>query len=1092
MRKILFISLIVFLLLTGTAPAQSETKLLRFPAIHNNTIVFTYAGDLYTVSDTGGVARRLTGHNGYEMFARFSPDGKHIAFTGQYDGNTEVYLMPSEGGIPKRVTYTATLGRDNVADRMGPNNIVMGWINDSIVFRSRMREPNSFNGQLYTVPKAGGMPEQLPFPRGGFNSYSPDGSKIAFNRIFREFRTWKRYRGGMADDIWVYDFKTHKTENITNNEAQDIIPMWSGNRIYFLSDRGEHKRMNLYLYDRGIKATKALTDYKDFDIKFPSLGSDAIVYEYGGEIYKFDLSTEKAVKIPVSIKEDLPSGRSMILNVSRQVTNFEISPDGKRALFGAHGEIFTVPAENGNTRNKTNTSGVHERDSKWSPDGKWIAFNSDESGENELYIMPADGKGKRIQLTDGADTYYYGFLWSPDSKKLVWSDKKLRLRYVDINEKKIVEVDSSKAGEFFGFSWSPDSQWLAYSRPEEEVMTKIYLYSLGKKTKHAITDGWFGSGSPVFDPDGKYLYFTSNRRFSPTYGQMEFNHIYRDMAQILLVTLRKDVDSPFKPQSDEVKVTAEVPKKTEPKKKAEKTEKKKPAEKDTGLKIDIEGIKNRITAIPIRGAAYFNLQAVKDKIYYLRRSSRDTATVLLMYNFKTRKETEIGNVNGFEISADQKKMLIAQSGGFAIINLPGGKISSTRNLNLSGMEMTLNKHEEWRQIYNEVWRHFRDFFYAPNMHGVDWKGVREKYAGLLKFVNTREDLSYVLGEVVGELNNSHCYINGGSLVRPTRIQLGLLGAQLEKDAGSGFFKIKKILKGQNWTPNVKSPLTEIGVNVKEGDFILAVDGKPTAKMQNIYESLVNKAGKQVALTVNSKADKKVSRDVVVVPIRDEQPLYYYNMVQTNIEKVNKATHGQVGYIHIPDMGPNGLNEFVKHFYPQTRKKALIVDVRGNGGGNVSAQIIERLRRKIVMINVARNTYATTNPGAMIYGPMVCLLDQFSASDGDIFPYRFKKHKLGKLIGIRSWGGVVGYRGSPPQVDGGSLALPEFSRYDTEGKEWVMEGYGVDPDIVVDNDPYKEFSGEDEQLNKAIEVILEDLKTSGKTIPKIPPYPVKKK
>jgi tricorn protease len=407
------------------------------------------------------------------------------------------------------------------------------------------------------------------------------------------------------------------------------------------------------------------------------------------------------------------------------------------------------------------------------------------------------------------------------------------------------------------------------------------------------------------------------------------------------------------------------------------------------------------------------------------------------------------------------------------------------------MEMTLNRHEEWMQIYNEVWRHFRDFFYAPNMHGVDWKGVRDKYEVLLPFVNTREDLSYVLGEVVGELNNSHCYINGGALARPERVQLGLLGAQFERDR-SGYFRIKKILPGENWTNNVRSPLTEIGVNAQEGEYIIAVDGKPTNQMTNIYESLVNTVGKQVTLTLSSTPDMNNSRDVVVRPIADEQPLYYYNMIQTNIKKVDEATNGQVGYVHIPDMGPNGLNEFVKYYYPQIRKKALIVDVRGNGGGNVSPQIIERLRREVVMIDMSRNVYATVNPGGTIYGPLVCLLDQFSASDGDIFPFRFKQHKMGKLIGMRSWGGVVGYRGSPTLVDGGTLALPEFARYDLQGRNWVMEGYGVDPDIVVDNDPYKEFMGEDEQLNKAIEVIMEELRNNPKTIPPIPPYPIKKK
>ncbi|MDZ7331355.1 MAG: PDZ domain-containing protein [candidate division KSB1 bacterium] len=1088
MRKwVLFSSLL--LILTSLAVAEDEARLLRFPAIYNDQIVFTYAGDLYTVAANGGIARKLTNHEGVEIFPRFSPDGQYIAFTGQYDGNTEVYLIPAEGGIPKRLTYTATLGRDDVSDRMGPNNIVMGWKNKSkeIVFRSRMKSFNPFIGELFAVDLNGDLPEQLPLPRGGFCSFSPDDQKLAYNRVFREFRTWKRYRGGMADDIWIYDFKTKKTENITNNPALDIIPMWSGNKIYFLSDRDENQRMNLFVYDLTTKETTQLTNFVDFDIKFPSLGNKAIVFENGGFIYKFDLTTNKLEKVTIYIADDRVNGREEIRNVSKNITNFEISPDGKRALFGARGDVFTVPAENGPTRNLTTSSGIHERNSKWSPDGKWIAYVSDRTGEDEIYIQAQDGSGVPIQITQGNDTYIYQPHWSPDSKKLLWGDRRQRLRYVDIETKQIKEVYQSKVWEMTDYSWSPDSKWIAFTRPEYEGMNKICMYSLEKNEVYEVTDGWYESAQPVFSSDGKYLFFVSNRDFNPIYSWTEWNHAYQDMQRIYFVTLSKETKSPFEPKSDEVEV-----KKEETKAPAEKKdEKKAKAEevKQLVVKVDVDGLKDRIVALPIQASSYGNLASVGELLYYTRKGSKDEKQLLFMYDLSKQKETELGQVDGYEVSADQKKMLVAQAGSYAIIDLPKAKISIEKKLDLSGMEVRLDHQAEWAQIFEECWRQMREYFYVPNMHGVDWKAMKEKYQPLVKHVNHRIDLTYIIGEMIGELNVGHTYVGGGDMPQAKRVQTGLLGAQIVKDR-SGYFQIKKILKGQNWSNAYRSPLTEIGVNANEGDFIVAVNGQSTKGMNNIYQALVNTVGKQVKLRLNTVPSETGSREVTVVPIADEANLYYLNWVEDNIRKVTEATDGKVGYIHIPDMGVTGLNEFVKYYYPQLEKKALIIDVRGNGGGNVSPMIIERLRREAAMITIARNRIPTVDPAGMVWGPKVCLINEFSASDGDIFPYRFRQHKLGKLIGKRTWGGVVGIRGTLPLLDGGYLNKPEFSRYDLEGKEWIMEGVGVEPDIYVDNDPAKEFAGIDEQLNKAIEVILEELKTQEKTIPAPPPLPVK--
>ncbi len=599
--RVFLVMFALLALISSFSYAPGEARMLRFPTIFKDQIVVTYAGDLYVVSAQGGVARKLTSHEGYEAFARFSPDGKNIAFTGEYDGNREVFVIPHQGGVPKRITYTSTLSRDDISDRMGPNNIVIGWKHDSrhIVFRSRMREWNSFNGQLYLVSIEGEIPQQIPFPRGGFCSFSPDDKKLAYNRIFREFRTWKRYRGGMADDVWIYDFETKKLENITNNPAQDIIPMWSGSRIYFLSDRDENQRMNLYVYDLDTKQTKKLTEFTEFDVKFPSLGPEAIVFENGGFIYRFDLETEKTEKVPVIIADDMYSGRDKLVKVSNNISNYEISPDGKRALFGARGEIFTVPAKHGNTRNLTNNPGIHERASKWSPDGKWIAYISDVSGEDEIYILPKDGSGSPQQMTTNADTYKYSpLLWSPDSKKIMWSDKRLRLNYVNIDTKKAVEVVQAKAWEIRSFAWSPDSNWIAYAKPEAESMSKIYLYDLVTKKTFEVTEGWYSSYAPAFHSEGKYLFFVSDRDFNPVYSQTEWNHAYLSLARIYLVTLAKDIKSPFEPKSDEV-AAEEAKEEKKPAAQEKKGKDKKPEEKkkEKPIRVDPDGLKDRIISL---------------------------------------------------------------------------------------------------------------------------------------------------------------------------------------------------------------------------------------------------------------------------------------------------------------------------------------------------------------------------------------------------------------------------------------------------------------------------------------------------------------
>jgi len=1089
------------------------TRLLRFPTTNDTQIVFCYAGEIYTVGKDGGMARRLTSGPGYSSFPRFSPDGKQIAFTSQYDGNTEVYIMPAEGGAPKRLTTSATLGRDDISDRMGPNNLVMAWENTKplVVFRSRMKSFNDFIGSLFTVGLDAELPQQLPVPRGGFVSFSPDDSKMAYNRVFREFRTWKHYRGGMADDIWIYDFKTGATENLTDNPAQDICPMWGpDNKIYFISDRDN--RMNLFVIDLATKETRQLTHFTDFDIKFPSIGKDSIVFEQAGYIWRYDLASGQATPVPIEIKEDFAIGRSALVDAAKHIETVNLAPDGERSITVARGDLFSVPAKNGTPRNLTKTSGAHERDAVWSPDGKWIAYNSDVTGENELYVRSQDGKSEPQQITSGADTYYYAPKWSPDSKKLLWSDRLQRLRYVDVTSKAITLLDQDKYGEIEGYAWSPDSQWVTWARPEENGMSRVYLYSLANKQQTAVTDSWYGSGEAVFSDDGKYLLLGSARDFKPTFGDEEFANVYRDMQRVYLVTLAKETENPLAPKSDEVgkaeeKRQKEKAKKEEEKKPEEKAIGKKPEEKPKKpviVKVDIDGIQNRILGLEITPGNYRNIRMLDDgRIFYLRRTAaddvgeddeegfpeRDRKSHLCVYNVDDRKETVLGDANNYQITFDGKKMLVKIKKDYAIIDVPKDKLETKDHEHkIQDLDTQLDRHSEWNQIYFECWRQMRDFFFSPTMNGVDWKALRDKYAALLPFVNHRNDLTYLLGELIAELNNGHTYVAGGERPDTPRIKLGLLGAEFSRDPATRAYRIERILPGENWDKKTRSPLTDVGVDVKPGDYILAINNTPVSTLPNLYDALIGTADKQVILRVNSKPTDAGARDVILVPTDNEAPLYYLDWVQKNIDYVNKKTGGEVGYLHIPDMGQPGLNEFTKLYFPQIRKHALIVDVRGNGGGFVSPLVIERLRRALVMVGIARNGMPQTDPPQTFTGPMVTLTNEFSASDGDIFPYRFKSLGLGKLIGKRTWGGVIGIRESLPLADGGQFFKPEFAPYSKDGKQWIVEGRGVDPDIVVDNDPGKEFKGEDQQLDRAIQEIQEELKTKRYEFPPPPPWP----
>ncbi len=1094
---------------------QQEGRLLRFPDINKDQIVFMYGGDLWLTSSSGGVARRITTHPGRELFPKFSPDGKWIAFTGQYDGNFNVYVMSSEGGQPKQLTFYQGSSRA-LSDRMGIHNEVLTWTPDSkrIVFLSRRDASNGWTKRQFTISLDGGLPEPLPMKEGGLTSYSPDGNKVAYNQIFRNFRTWKRYTGGLAQSISIYDLKNNTVEDVPHTEWTDTFPMWHENTIYFTSDRGTEHKLNLYSYDLSSKQVEQLTHFTDFDIMWPSLGPDAIIFENAGYLYTFDFASKQPKKLTISVPGEHDQAMKHWASVNKLITDFDISPDGNRAVLSARGDVYTVPAKEGSIRDLTRTAGIREHKVSWSPDSKWIAYISDRTGEDEIFISPQDGLGEEQQITGGYKGFKFPPAWSYDSKKIAWADKDLQLWYIDISSKKPVAVDRAKFGEITNYSWSPDSKWLAYDKPQENGMSIVYLYSLADSKITAVTTSMANSSNPFFDPEDKYLYFQSDRDFNEVLGNIDFEFANPKTTRIYLVTLQKDEPSPFKPLSDEAGAKKEEPaptasaggeekgkkeEKAEEKDKKDKEAKDKEKEKPKDVRIDLDGIQDRIVALPIDPAVIRIAAAAKGVVYYstvpvqgLSGPIPGEETKVHAYDLKDRKDKiVIEDVEHFALSYDGSKLLYETAGpgdhNYGIIDAKPGdqpKKTSDGRLNLGGMRAEIDPPLEWRNVFNEVWRQERDYFYEPAMNGVDWQKERDKYSQLLPYVADRYSLTYILGELIGELSNSHTYVGGGDYPDLHPVNVGLLGADFELDSASGRYRIKKIYPGQNWESSLRSPLTEPGVNVKEGDYLLAVNGRQLRAPQDPYELFTNTANDNVMLTVNSKPSEDGSRNIHVKPISDEGDLREWNMVETNRKKVDAATNGRVGYIYLPDMGEPGLNAFVKQFFPQIRKEGLVIDVRYNGGGFVDQLIFERLRRVLAGMDAARNFESGTVPPAVFHGSMVCITNHYAASDGDIFSYFFKYYKLGPLIGERTWGGVRGIRGQFPLLDGGFITRPEFARYSLDSK-WVIENRGVQPDIVVDNRPDLVVKGQDPQLEKAIELVMQAI---GPTPTKLPPRP----
>jgi tricorn protease len=1096
--RLLVSGLTVSFILIASTVALGQTKLLRFPDIHGDRVAFTYGGDIWTAAAGGGSAIRLTAHPGMEVFAKFSPDGNWIAFTGQYDGDEQVYVIPATGGVPRQLTFYPAKGP--FTPRWGWDNQVYGWTKDGkqIIFKSQRDSWTLPVARLYTVSVDGGAAEALPMPEAGSGDFSPDGTRMVYSPQSRDFRPEKRYGGGQANRLYIFDLKSYDAKAITEGPRATRDAIWLGDTIYFNSDRDGH--FNLYAYNVANGKTNQVTQSKQWDVRWPSSDhKNRIIYEMDGELQILDTRSGKAAPISITVPDDGLARRPSRISAANNIESYELSPKGERALFSARGDIFTAPIEKGPTRNLTHSSGAHDKWPSWSPDGSQIAFISDMSGEEELYVVPQDGSKPPTQITTGGTGMRYQPDWSADGKYIAFSDKDGKIFVVTLADKKATEIVDAPRGQIRDYVWSPSGSYLAFSYATNgNGFSQIHVWSATDGKVHRVTDQMFNAQNPVWDPTGSYLYFISTREFAPQISNIEFNYATNRDSYIYAMALRKDVKHPFPPESDEVAVTKpkdEGAAPAEPKKEGEAP---KPATPPPAkpLVIDFDGINARVARAPLGADNYgalatkpgFLIYGVGPAFYYGRQGDRPAQ--LKLYSLKDRKETVlVDDAGGLALSRDGAKALVRQGPGFAIYDTTPLGAQTRKPVSTAGLMVDRVPAEEWNQIFNEVWRRYRDWFYVPNMHGYDWVALREQYKPLLKYVAHRSDLNYVIAEMVAELTVQHAYVEGGDFQIPPRPRVGLPGARFELDKASGRYRIAKIFQGENEEDIYRSPLREIGVNINAGDYVLAIDGDELKGTDDPYRLLRNKADNPVSLTVNSKPTMDGSRTVSYRPITDETNLIYLDWVEANRKRVADATGGRVGYIHIPDMGANGIREFIKWYYPQIDKEGLVVDVRANGGGNVSRMLIERLRRKLLGVNYGRtDDIGNPYPDGVFIGPMVALLDQNSASDGDIFPWMFREAGLGPLIGKRSWGGVVGINNRGALIDGGSIFVPGSALANNKG-EWIIEGYGVDPDIEVENDPRSEIAGKDPQLERGIAEVMAKLKSPVK-LPGRPAPPVK--
>ncbi len=1063
MRKRLLSVLGILVLSLSASLAAGEAKLLRTPDINGDLLVFVYAGDIWSVPAQGGTARRLTSHPGLELFPKISPDGKWIAFSAEYSGTRQVYVMPSEGGTPRQLTYYNSVGL--MPPRGGTDNQVLDWTPDSkkVLFRGNRTPYGERNGKYFLVGLDGGLETPLQIPEAGGGTFSPDGRRIAYTPISREFRTWKRYKGGRAQDVWIYDLDKDTAKRITDFEGTDQHPIWVGDKIVFVSDRD--LVLNFYAYDLKTAKIEQITAFKDYDVLWPSGRNGRIAFEKGGEINVLDTATMKTHPVRVELDFDNPNTLPYFKTVDKNILAFDISPTGKRAVFEARGDLFTVPATEGVTVNLTRSPGVREMSPAWSPDGRYVAYYSDKTGEYELYLMDVSAGNAVTPLTENSRTWRFTPLWSPDSSKIAFGDKTGKLRFIDVKTKAVTDVDSAAVNDFQDYTWAPDSKWIAYSKDVESGQAAIHVYSLERKTVLRLTDGVYGDGSPAFSPDGKYLYFLSNRHFNLDFSSFEFDYLYNNAGGVYVIPLAKDAP-PLLPDKNDVE-----PVKKEEKTEAGKTEAKPKAEepkKGVEVRIDLDGLAGRIIALPVPAGNYGALFAVEAGVFYIRDGG------MFQFSLSDKKEQPVlAGILGFSVSADGKKLLYRYPQGFGIVDLRPNQKPGDGALRLADMTMKIEPRLEWAQIFDDACRIYRDWFYVRNMHGVDWARMKEKYGRLVPYLGHRADLDFIFGELVGELNVGHAYVEWGDIAWAPRVEGGLLGAEFAADPRAGRYVIKKIYTGENWNEETRSPLTEAGVDVREGDYLISLNGRDVTVKDNPFQFLENTFGRRIPITVSAKPDKAGARESWVKPIRSELNLFYLDWVRTRREMADRLSGGRVGYIHVPDTSGPGNLELFKGFYAYSRKDALIIDERYNGGGFVPSRMVEILHRTLLSYFAGRNPGMSKVPTFVHTGPKAMLINHYSSSGGDAFPYYFKELNLGPLIGTRTWGGLVGIGGNPVFVDGGWLDVPNSGIVGTNG-EWVVEGVGVSPDIEVWDSPDLVVKGRDPSLEKAVEVLLKEL------------------
>jgi tricorn protease len=1083
--------------------------LLRNPTVSKTDIVFAYADDLWIVPRAGGEAKRLTSGPGVETDPVFSPDGSQVAFTGQYDGNEDVYVVPARGGEPKRLTYHPALDQP------------VGWTPDGkqVLFRSR-RNAHAPLSQLFTIGTDGGHPQELPLPMADHGCYSPDGKRLCYAPFVNTPRrigvhvAWKRYRGGNAPMLWIADLATSRIEKLPRKDSNDTHPMWIGDRIYFLSDRDGPN--TLFAYDLQTKEVEKVIDNKgQEDIRTASAGPGAIVYEKPGAIYLYDLEVRKSVPVPVTIRADLGSVRPRFVKVAEQIQKAALSPTGARALFEARGDIFTVPADKGDARNLTRTSGVAERDPAWSPDGKSIAYFSDESGEYELHVAPQRGTGKVKKFKPGGgSSFFYSPVWSPDSKKIAYTDKRLNIWYLDLDTGLSKKVDTNPyAGGIGTPSWSPDGKWLAYTRQLKSYLSAVFLYSLQTGKPAQLSDGMSDVAGVQFDKGGKYLYFTASTDAGPSQSS-QMSSLNRPVTRsVYVVVLAADTPSPLAPESDEEK-DAEKPKPDKPKDEKPKADQdKKKAAGAVKVKIDLEDVDQRILALPVPARNYIGLLAGKEGSLFLvegpavARSTRPTpggpGQILHRFDLKTRKlEKRLEGISSVAISDNGEKLLYRQGTAWHIVPAQaqggqggqggtGAAAPAARGgpgqggpLKLTGLEVRVDPRAEWKQIYREVWRIQRDFLYDPGFHGLDIKKQAARYQRFLPGIASRHDLNNLFEEMLGDLVLGHVYIGGGDIPSVRGPGGGLLGADFKIEDGR--YRITRIYRGENWNPELRAPLTQPGARVKEGEFLLAIDGEELKGSDSVYRLLEGKANRSVTLKVGPTADGKGAREVTVVPVGNETSLRHFAWVTDNRKKVDQMTRGRVAYIYLPNTHAAGHDRFVREFYAQVGKDAVIIDERFNGGGFLADQVIDALNQRPRNYVASREGADSVFPRG-IFGPKVMLINEAAGSGGDYLPYTFRQARLGKLVGKRTWGGLVGIGGYPRLIDGGSVTAPHWALYFPNGK-WDVENVGVAPDVEVEFDPQVVRGGRDPQLEKAVQIALDELKKNPPKKVQRPAYP----